>query len=55
MLRQPGQVLTAPIGAFGGLEVFAKFDRGIQAVGIVAIVLQKLVASLPPSKPGGAT
>jgi hypothetical protein len=50
-----GQVLTALIAAFGGLGLTSKLDRGIQALSILASVLQKLPPPAPPSKPGGAT
>jgi hypothetical protein len=47
------QVLTALIGAFGGLGVTAKLDRAFKAIGTVAAVMQRLPAPMSPSPMAG--
>jgi uncharacterized protein (TIGR02594 family) len=45
-----GSVLTALVSAFGAMGVTAKFDRGIQALGAISGLLQKLPPLPPPSE-----
>ena len=45
------QVLTALIGAFGGLGLTAKIDRGLQALNAVATSVQNAQVLLKPNKP----
>jgi hypothetical protein len=47
------QVVTALIGGLGGFGILSKFDRGIQALSIVANVVQKLSQPVPTLRPGG--
>jgi uncharacterized protein (TIGR02594 family) len=45
-----GSVLTALVSAFGAMGVTAKLDRGIQALGAISGLLQKLPPLPPPSE-----